>query len=399
MLPPYINAYTAVSALGDGRVATRDALLAMRSALVPNDFPHAAAVGGYIGRVAGVEAPILPERLSEYDCRNNRIAWRALHADGFNDAIAAASARHGAHRVGVIVGTSTSGILNAELGYRDREAISGKLPTWVRYRTTHNFGSLAEFVRAALQLSGPVIAISTACSSSAKAFATAARWITAGVIDAVVVGGVDSLCGTTLHGFTSLQLVAPRPCRPFDAHREGISLGEGGAFALLERECIDNPAGLALIGYGESSDAHHMSAPHPDGLGAELAMRQALDQRDPAIDKVGFVHAHGTATRNNDNVEAKAIARVLGADTPITSTKGFSGHTLGAAGALGAAICLAAIEHEFIPGTVNTTEIDPECGTAVQRTSAPRKVDAVLENAFGFGGNNASLLFGKRPRR
>lgn len=398
MLPLYINAYTAVSALGAGRVATRDALLAMRSALTPNDFPHAADVGGYIGRVAGVEAPLLPERLNEYDCRNQRIAWLALHADGFHDVVAGAIRRHGAHRVGVIVGTSTSGILNAELGYRDRDPTTGKLPGWVRYRTTHNFGSLAEFVRAALELSGPVIAISTACSSSAKAFATAARWIAAGVIDAAVVGGVDSLCGTTLHGFTSLQLVAPRPCRPFDVHREGISLGEGGAFALLERGRIDNPLGLALLGYGESADAHHMSAPHPDGLGAELAMRQALARRDPAIDRIGFVHAHGTATRNNDNVESKAIARVLGPDMPITSTKGFSGHTLGAAGALGAAICLAAIEYEFIPGTANTTEIDPECGTAVQLRSAPGRIEAVLENAFGFGGNNASLLFGKRPR-
>lgn len=369
----------------------------MRSALAPNDFPHA-DVGGYIGSVAGLDAPLLPARLGEYDCRNHRIAWLALHADDFHERVAAAVHRHGAHRVGVIVGTSTSGILNAELGYRERDAHTGKLPGWVRYRTTHNFGSLAEFTRAALQLAGPVLAISTACSSSAKAFATAARWIAAGVIDAAVVGGVDSLCGTTLHGFTSLQLVAPRPCRPFDAQREGISLGEGGAYALLERTCIDNPNGLALLGYGESSDAHHMSAPHPDGLGAELAMRQALVHRDPTLDRIGFVHAHGTATRNNDNVESRAIARVLGTDMPITSTKGFSGHTLGAAGALGAAICLAAIEYEFIPGTVNTTEIDPECGTAVQLRSAPGKVEAVLENAFGFGGNNASLLFGKRPR-
>lgn len=398
MLPLYINAYTAVSALGAGRAATRDALLGMRSALTPNDFAHAESVAGFIGRVSGVEDPLLPARLNEYDCRNQRIAWRALQADGFDQVVAAAAKRHGAHRVGVVVGTSTSGILNAELGYRARDPVTGNLPAWVRYRTTHNFGSLAEFVRAALSVSGPGIAISTACSSSAKAFATAARWIAAGVIDAAVVGGVDSLCGTTLHGFTSLQLVAPRPCRPFDLHRDGISLGEGGAFVLLERGCIDNPLGLALLGYGESADAHHMSAPHPDGLGAELAMRQALQGHDTTAAKVAFVHAHGTATRNNDNVESKAIARVLGPDTPITSTKGFTGHTLGAAGALGAVISLAAIEYGFIPGTANTTEIDPDCGSAIQLKSAPGKVEAVLENAFGFGGNNASLLFGKRPQ-
>jgi 3-oxoacyl-[acyl-carrier-protein] synthase-1 len=389
--PLFITAYTATTAVGAGCVVLRDALLARRSGLAANDFPHA-AIAGFIGRVRGVETVTLPARLADYDCRNHRLAWLGLQQDGFSDAAAAVRARHGASRVAVIVGTSTSGILTTELGYRSRDPDTGALPPYIRYATTHNFAALAGFVRQALELTGPTLAISTACSSSAKVFATAQRWIAAGVCDAAVVAGVDSLCGTTLHGFASLQLVSRTPCRPFDAAREGLSLGEGAGFALLERA----PAGarrLALAGYGESADAHHMSAPHPEGLGARLAMSAALERSGLPAAAIGYVSAHGTATRNNDVVESRAIAAVVGGRTPIVSVKGAIGHTLGAAGMASAVAALASIEHGFVPGTANTSTIDPECGNAVQLETVARRVDAVLVNALGFGGNNASLVF------
>ncbi len=367
----------------------------MRSGLTPADF-EAGPPCGYIGRVVGVEAVRLPEALLEYDCRNNRLAWLGLHADGFMAAVDAAAKRHGSRRVGVVMGTSTSGILSTEEGYRHRDQVTGALPDSVRLGNTHNFGSIAEFVRAATRVRGPALAISTACSSSAKAFAAASRWIAAGLADVVVVGGVDSHCGTTLHGFAALQLVSGDRCRPFDARRDGISLGEGAIYALVERAPIDNPHRLALLGYGESSDAHHMSAPHPEGVGAHLAMQGAMSMAGLDPMHIAYVNAHGTATRNNDSVEAAAIARLLGPRCPITSVKGFFGHTLGAAGALGAVVSLLSIEFGFIPGTVNTTDIDPDCGEAVQLTSRPAEVRYVLANAFGFGGSNAALAFGAK---
>lgn len=393
MQPLYINAYTAVTALGAGRNATRTALASMRSGLTRNDFAPA-PVEAFVGRVAGVESVAVPAPLRDFDCRNNRLAWLGLQQDGFMDAVAGAVARHGADRIAVVAGTSTSGVLSTELGYRSRDPATGALPATLRYAETHNFSALTEFVRRALALAGPTLTVSTACSSSAKVFASASRWIAAGLCDAAIVAGVDSLCGTTLHGFDSLQLVSRAPCRPFDVARDGLSPGEGAGFALLEREAAPGTSKVALLGYGESADAHHMSAPHPEGLGAQLAMAAALERSGLAAGQIDYVSAHGTATRNNDMVEAHAIARVVGPDTPVTSVKGFFGHTLGAAGIIGAVTSLLAIEHGFIPGTVNTTAVDPECEARIQLETARRPIRAVLANSLGFGGNNASLVLG-----
>lgn len=397
MQPLYVNAYTAVTALGAGRNATRAALAAMRSGLAANDFALA-QVEACVGRVAGVEAVAVPVPLRDFDCRNHRLAWLGLQQDGFVDAVARAVARHGADRIAVIAGTSTSGVLSTEIGYRNRDPATGALPDTVRYAETHNFSALTEFVRRALVLTGPALTISTACSSSSKVFATASRWIDAGLCDAAVVAGVDSLCGTTLHGFDSLQLVSRTACRPFDAARDGLSPGEGAGFVLLERapapETRSGTSRLALLGYGESADAHHMSAPHPEGLGAQMAMAAAIERSGRAARRIDYVSAHGTATRNNDLVEAHAIVRVLGPDTPVTSLKGFFGHTLGASGIIGAVTSLLAIEHGFIPGTVNTTRVDPACEAKIQLETVTRPVQAVLANSLGFGGNNASLVFG-----
>ena len=215
-----------------------------------------------------------------------------------------------------------------------------------------------------------------------------------GVIDAAVVGGVDTLCDSVLFGFNALQLVAPAACRPFDVARDGISIGEAAGFALLER--IDTaPRTSQLIGYGESSDAHHMSSPHPDGLGAELALRAALARAGLQPQQVDYINLHGTASIKNDEVEAALVDRVFTINTRASSTKGYSGHTLGAAGILEAAIALLAIEHDLIPGNLGGDTPDPICGTQFAWHNAQQRVDVALSNSFGFGGNNACLAFAR----
>ncbi|HYZ33536.1 MAG TPA: beta-ketoacyl-ACP synthase, partial [Crenalkalicoccus sp.] len=327
MTPLAITALTAVSALGRGAAAHGDALQARRSGLRPNDFDP--AVGGWIGRVDGVEDHAIPAHLARYDCRNNRLADMALHTDGFAQAAAAASERYGPHRVAVVLGTSTSGIHAAEDAYRARRT-DGTLPPGFDYTGTQDLYSVGAYVRAALDLFGPSFVISTACASSARAFLDAANLIQAGLCDAAVVGGADSLCRMTLHGFQALELIAPDRCRPCDAERAGISIGEAAGFALLERE----GDGLALLGAGASSDGHHMSHPHPEGAGAIASMRQALAASGLAASDIDWINLHGTGTRANDATEDVAVAALFGDAVPCSSTKGWTGHTLGACGIL-----------------------------------------------------------------
>ena len=306
-------------------------------------------------------------------------------------AVAAAKQRYGADRVGVFLGTSTSGILSTEIAYQQRDALSGRLPADFRYETTHNLDATTEFVRLVLGLTGPAMTLSTACSSSAKVFCLAERFIRLGLIDAAVVGGVDSLCLTTLYGFNSLQLVAPDICRPFDAARRGLSIGEAGGFALLDKE----PGALHLLGYGETSDAHHMSTPHPQGDGARRAMRQALERAQLGAKDIDYINLHGTATLANDRAEGVAVYGVFGAATPCSSTKGFTGHTLGAAGISEAAIALLSLEHGFVPGSPTTRKIDGQIQCAIVQRGYAAPLSKVMSNSFGFGGSNCALLFGR----
>jgi 3-oxoacyl-[acyl-carrier-protein] synthase-1 len=236
--------------------------------------------------------------------------------------------------------------------------------------------------------------ISTACSSSAKVFAAAARLIHAGLCDAAVVGGVDTLCRNTLYGFASLELTAREPCRPCDRERAGISLGEAAGFALLERMPHDD-SDVALLGYGESSDAYHMATPDPEGRGAVLAMQRALESAGLAVEAVDYINMHGTATVTNDAMEDRAIARVFGNDTPASSTKGWTGHTLGAAGITEAIIAMLCIRHGFMPGCMNTNEVDPGFASRILLDNVDAPVTRVLSNSFGFGGSNCSLVFGR----
>ena len=386
-----LTAHTPTSAAGTGNVAGASALRAGRSGLRRCDLPDV-DLETFIGRVEGLEDHPLEGELAPFDCRNNRLAELALQQDGFLDAVAGAVRRHGADRVAVLLGTSTSGIAATEEAYRRRDPETGALPPDYDYRHTQNMYSLADYVATRLGLSGPAMVVSTACSSSAKVFADAWRHLRAGVCDAAIVGGVDSLCGMTLYGFNALQLVAPEPCTPLDRQRRGISIGEAAGFFLLER-AEDAPADAPrLTGHGESSDAHHMSAPHPEGAGAARAMRETLQRAGCAGTDVDYVLMHATATPANDRSEARALADVLGPRARCAGTKGLTGHTLGAAGAVGVAQALASLGGGFVPGTAGLTDPDPELDLDARAASEERPVRRVLLNAFGFGGNNCSLL-------
>lgn len=395
MRPLQLSSFTLTTCLGRGLAATLRALQGRESGLARRPFASA-VLDTCIGEVEGVDEVRLAPELAAWDCRNNRLAELGLAQDGFADAVREAAARLGAARIGVFLGTSTSGILHTELAYRRRDPASGALPPDFDYPHTHNTYSVTGFVRARLALAGPAWTVSTACSSSAKAFGAAARMIDAGLIDAAVVGGVDSLCLTTLYGFNSLQLLAREPCRPWDRARSGLSVGEAAAFTLLELlPAAPAPGAIALQGVGESSDAHHMSAPHPEGLGARIAMQAALGAAGLQPADIGYVNLHGTATPSNDAAEDRAVTGLFGAGTPCSSTKGATGHTLGAAGAVEAVIAALALRHAFIPAGANTREPDPglRANYVLEGRAAP--LERVLSNSFGFGGTNCSLVLGR----
>jgi len=389
-----INAFTLTNALGHGAAATLGALRKQRGGLRRCDF-DTADLDTWIGRTDGIEDVELPAALRRFDCRNNRLALLALEQDNFVALAAEFRQRYGAAGIGVFLGTSTSGIQATEHAYRFREPGSGKLPDWFDLQNTHLIYSGVDFVRELLDFRGPSQAISTACSSSAKVFAAACRHMLAGLCDAALVGGVDSLCLTTLYGFNALQLVSSRPCRPWDTERSGISIGEAAGFALLEWGHADS-GDISLLGYGESSDAYQIATPHPEGTGAALAMQQALQMAGLAGSEIDYINLHGTATLSNDASESAALQQVFTSLPPFSSTKGWTGHTLGAAGITEAIIACQTIEHGFVPGTLNTSDPDKTLSAGIVLQSHSRRVGTVLSNSFGFGGSNCSLVFGRQ---
>lgn len=395
-LPPRaairVAAFTATSCVGAGNAALLDALKSGRSGLAPCRFDDA-RLPTWVGEVPGLDDERLPPALAAYDCRNNRLAQLGLRQDGFEAALDALLARYGAHRIGLFVGTSTSGMLQLELAYRRRDPASGALPADFQYATTHNTASLARFIRQRHGLRGPAFVISTACSSGAKAHASAQRAIDAGLIDAALVGAVDSLCLTTLYGFGSLELLADGPCRPWDQHRNGISLGEAAAFVLLERSAAPDADDCHLAGCGESSDAYHMSSPCPDGAGAEAAMRQALAAAGLQPSDIDYVNLHGTATPSNDRAEDAAVDSVFAGLVPVSSTKGTHGHTLGAAGALEAVVSLLCLREGLLPGGLNVEVLDPALRSPYLLANRRQPLRRVMSNSFGFGGSNCTLIF------
>jgi 3-oxoacyl-[acyl-carrier-protein] synthase I len=390
--PIWIEHCTLSCGAGLGLQAVRSAIASQRSALRPNDWPTLKTTA-HVGRVPDGFDRDWQATMARWDSRNNRLALAGLLQDGFADAVRIAIAHVGVARVGLLVGTSTSSIGRTEEGYT-RLLPSGTLRTEYLQPIVHTPHGTAAFLAEWLQLTGPVMTISTACSSSAKILASAARWLAADLVDTVIVAGVDSLCRSTIHGFHSLQLLSAGLCRPFDRARDGLNIGEAAAFALLSRSPGPAPVGR-LLGYGESSDAHHMSSPHPQGLGAQQAMRTALAQAQLQSEQLGYVNLHGTGTRTNDSVESLAMTAVFAQGVAASSTKGFTGHTLGAAGLVEAVLTLDVFHSGILPGTVNLEQQDTDTPFPVLRSNSRARVDYAMSNSFGFGGSNCSLVFGR----
>jgi 3-oxoacyl-[acyl-carrier-protein] synthase-1 len=342
--------------------------------------------------------PEVPAALARYGCRNNALAQAALVQ--IEAETRAAITRFGASRVGVVMGTSTSGVSDAEDAFRYQREHGGLAPAFDYAQL--EFGGVASFVAAYLGVGGPAYTLSTACSSGARALASARSLLALGLCDAVVAGAADTLCGLTSNGFAALQAICEGVTNPCSRNRAGLTLGEGAAVFLL----LPEPGGIQLRGAGESSEAHHMSAPEPSGAGAEAAMRLALADAGLSPEAISYLNLHGTGTPLNDAMECQAVVRVFGTALPVSSSKPLVGHTLGAAGALEAAFCWLMLEHSAagvleLPPHCWDGERDPELppvhlvgkGESVRADGALR----VMTNSFGFGGNNCTLVLERMP--
>ncbi len=381
----YLSELGLVCSLGTGQQLVREGLFGPAPSGVKTTDFYAPDRPLALGRVDAV-MPSLEDAAVDFHSRNNALVSLALAQ--IRPAVDAAIARFGPARIGVVIGTSTSGIGEAELAI-DELVKAGALRPGYHY-TMQELGSPARFIAATLGTRGPTCVISTACSSSAKALASAARWLEAGLVDAVIAGGADSLCRFTIAGFSALESVSAERCNPMSKNRNGINIGEAATLFLVTRE--SGPVRLA--GWGETSDAHHLSSPEPSGKGAAAAMRQALARAQLSAKDVGYVNLHGTATPQNDAMESRAVDAVLGLDVPSSSTKPLTGHTLGAAGALEAALC-------WLTLTDKDNRLPPHWFDGERELELPQlrlvqpgeqgRVRAALSNSFAFGGSNASL--------
>ena len=383
----FVHEVGLVCALGEGSEAARRArsaqppALAQTSPFWPRPLPQ--------GLVPG-EPPSLRDHPPHHRTRCNALLLAAYRQ--IESAVRRAVAAHGPARVALLVGTSTSGIGESQSAFARRDA-AGRLPADFSLGQ-QALGTPADFLRDVTGIAGPAYVISTACTSAPKALASAARLLRAGIADVVVAGGVDALNGYTIAGFASLECVSGRACNPMSANRDGINIGEGAGLFVLSRE----PSDVTLAGWGESSDAHHFSAPDPEGRGALEAMRAALTSARLAPRDIDYVNLHGTATPQNDAMESRAIAALFGTDVPCSSTKPLTGHALGAAGAVEAAFCVHLLRE---PGDfalpphwwdgVADPALPPLHLVAPGETlgRAPRRV---MSNSFAFGGSNASLI-------
>jgi 3-oxoacyl-[acyl-carrier-protein] synthase-1 len=392
----YLNACGIICALGSGGAQVRGALLDAASG-VQSTACHSPGRLLPLGCADGAGQPALPSVAHlplRQRSRNNQLALAAL--EQIRPATDAAIARYGAHRVGVVLGTSTSGIAETEAAMRALEQ-AGAMPAGYHYGQ-QEMGSAAEVLAAELAVGGPAYVHSSACSSSAKAMASAARLISMDLCDAVITGGADSLCGFTVAGFSALESVSAARCNPFSANRNGINIGEGAALFLMSRE----PAAVALLGWGESSDGHHISAPDPAGSGARLAIAQALQRAGVAAKEIDYINLHGTATRQNDAMEARVVADLFGSAVPVSSTKPLTGHALGAAAAIEAALCWLLMQddnpHGGLPPHLWDGAADPELpalNLALPGARLGRPLRRALSNSFAFGGSNAALVLGR----
>jgi 3-oxoacyl-[acyl-carrier-protein] synthase-1 len=382
--PVVITAYSACNGLGRTTkdVAQKLARGEHGFSKCPLDVPFETVTGTVPG-----SHPPPPSKYAAHDSRVLRLALMAYEELAAN--VDSARKKYGDKRVGAVLATSTGGIMVTEDAYFGWKK-TGRFDPNHDLEKQHQFSAFADVLCDLAGIGGPRYVVSTACSSSGKAIASAERLIRANLCDAVLVGGVDGLCHTTVRGFHSLGVLSPVPCRPFGADRPGMNVGEGAAYLLIEK-AGDGPR---VLGVGESSDAFHMSAPDPEGSGAKLAMERALARAGLTPADVDHVNAHGTGTARNDTAEAKAIHALLGSEVPVVSTKGYTGHTLGAGGATEAVLSVIALEQGWIPVSLGANPVDPEISINVVHEKIERKLRTVLSNSFAFGGNNVSVLFG-----
>lgn len=383
---PFLHKPGLVCALGSGIEAVSAALFSPHHSPLTTTDIYSTGLPLPLGAVNGPLAEV-SSRLPRDSSRNNRLLLTAL--DQIQDQVDHLKSRYPVHRIGVVLGTSTSGIAEAEAAFAE-EHRDGRFPGNYDYGV-QEIGAPARFLARHLQLAGPAITISTACSSSAKALASAQRLLQTGFCDAILCGGADSLCKLTVNGFRALDSVSERVCNPMSRNRNGINIGEAACLFIMSRE----PSGVALSGYGESSDAHHFSAPHPEGNGAKSAMRRALQSASLREEQIDYINLHGTATPQNDRMEALAVDDVFGLNTPCSSTKPLTGHTLGAAGAVEAALCWIALQQQQMPPHRWDGAADPDLQSiqlVTDATDCARPLRHVLSNSFAFGGNNIALI-------
>lgn len=387
MSPVYLHHLGIVNALGSGLESVRRNLCAGSAAGMHEREDLVPGRRVRVGEVLTALPPTAAD-LKTYASRNNRLLQQAV--DQIRPAIDAALSRYGAQRVGAVLGTSTAGIAEGERAIATRLK-SGAFPPEFDYRQ-QEIGSPSEYLRHVLSLGGPAWTVSTACTSSAKALSSAKRLLDTGLCDAMIVGGVDSLCRLTLNGFAALESMSRGLCNPMSRNRDGINIGEGAALFLMSRE----PGPVTVLGIGESSDAYHISGPDPEGRGAEIALRQALAGTEAKA--VDYLNLHGTATPQNDQMESRVVRRVLG-DVPCSSTKPLVGHTLGAAGATELAFCWMLLTEPgaaTLPPHIWDGEADPALAPLnLVGTGVTRKCRLVASNSFAFGGNNICVLLGR----
>ncbi len=381
----FINAVSVASRIGMSMDQTRSVLAG--SGMPRPDTPFD-LINGVSTLAAGLPEPLATGLAGR--TRTNRIQSHLL--GGIADELDAMKATTPPDRIGVVIGTSTTGIEEGLTPLKSR-LDSGQWDPDYEF-SDQELGDTARFLADQIGALGPVWTVSTACTSGGKALASAARLLNAGLADAVVCGGVDSLAALTLNGFAALDSVSPTACAPFSANRCGINIGEGGALFILSHA----PGPWRLAGWGESSDAYHMSSPQPDGEGAEIALQQAMQRAGVNVGQIGFIHLHGTATPLNDQMESRLVSRLFGPDTPCASTKGMTGHTLGAAGAVQGALNLMALDDQIYPPHVYDGEYDPELPTirlTRPQERADQPVDHILSTSYAFGGSNVALVFAR----
>lgn len=380
-LPVYLNDLGLVCALGNNQTEIYEQLTSPKSVGLSAHSKFTPGRELALG-VVGAPLPLIDEQPIEFQTRTNQLL-RAAYLQ-IEPSFLAAQKRIPANRIAIVIGTSTSGIEETE---KAMMASDGTIPY-----SQQNLGNPAQALAQWTGIEGPCYAISTACTSGAKALASGRRLLRSGMFDLVLAGGVDSLCKLTLNGFSSLEAISAKPCLPFSQNRSGINIGEGAALFMMSRE----QAPISLSGVGESSDAHHISAPDPEGKGAKVAMQQALNDAQLSPLDIDYLNLHGTATEQNDRMEALAVNAVFGQQTACSSTKAYTGHTLGAAGAIEAAFCYMALKDSTNKLPLHRFDgcYDPEIATVnlVSETSFQTPAFRAMSNSFAFGGNNISLI-------